>query len=138
MKGLLTLAWFLACSVPAVPGSLLDLNSMITKVTGKNALMDYGFYGCYCGWGGQGTPKDGTDWCCFVHDHCYGRLEEKGCRIRTQPYIYRFSRGLVICEPGSSCQVQLCTCDRKLAYCLKRNLRTYNPGYKYFPNMFCM
>lgn len=48
--------------VPAVPGSLLDLKSMIEKVTGKDALMDYGFYGCYCGWGGHGTPKDGTDW----------------------------------------------------------------------------
>lgn len=48
--------------VPAVPGSLLDLRSMIEKVTGKNALTNYGFYGCYCGWGGRGTPKDGTDW----------------------------------------------------------------------------
>lgn len=48
--------------VPAVPGSLLDLSTMIEKVTGKPALMNYGFYGCYCGWGGQGTPKDGTDW----------------------------------------------------------------------------
>eukprot|EP00074_Homo_sapiens_P106913 XP_024303474.1 calcium-dependent phospholipase A2 isoform X3 [Homo sapiens] len=62
MKGLLPLAWFLACSVPAVQGGLLDLKSMIEKVTGKNALTNYGFYGCYCGWGGRGTPKDGTDW----------------------------------------------------------------------------
>lgn len=48
--------------VPAVPGGLLDLKSMIEKVTGKTALTNYGFYGCYCGWGGRGTPKDGTDW----------------------------------------------------------------------------
>lgn len=48
--------------VPAVPGDLLDLRSMIEKVTGKNALTNYGFYGCYCGWGGRGTPKDDTDW----------------------------------------------------------------------------
>lgn len=48
--------------VLAVPGDLLGLKSMIEKVTGKNALINYGFYGCYCGWGGQGTPKDGTDW----------------------------------------------------------------------------
>ncbi|KAL4667276.1 hypothetical protein H8959_005965, partial [Pygathrix nigripes] len=61
MKGFLPLAWFLACSVPAVQGGLLDLKSMIEKVTGKNALTNYGFYGCYCGWGGRGTPKDGTD-----------------------------------------------------------------------------
>ncbi|XP_072863855.1 phospholipase A2 group V isoform X4 [Chlorocebus sabaeus] len=109
--------------VPAVQGGLLDLKSMIEKVTGKNALTNYGFYGCYCGWGGQGTPKDGTDrvslvtqagvqWCdlsslhprpsvlrcCWVHDHCYGRLEEKGCNIRIQSYKYRFAWGLVTCD----------------------------------------
>ena len=49
-------------AAPAVPGSLLDLKSVIEKVTGKPALENYGFYGCYCGWGGHGTPLDGTDW----------------------------------------------------------------------------
>ncbi|XP_037355904.1 phospholipase A2 group V [Talpa occidentalis] len=137
MKGLLALVGLLACSVPAVPGSLLDLKSMIEKVTGKNALTSYGFYGCYCGWGGHGTPKDATDWCCWLHDHCYGRLEEKACSIRTQSYRYRFARGLVTCESGAFCQVQLCTCDRRLSYCLRRNLRSYNPRYRYFPNAFC-
>nr|XP_014984114.2 calcium-dependent phospholipase A2 isoform X1 [Macaca mulatta] len=137
MKDFLPLAWFLACSVPAVQGGLLDLKSMIEKVTGKNALTNYGFYGCYCGWGGRGTPKDGTDRCCWVHDHCYGRLEEKGCNIRTQSYKYRFAWGLVTCEPGPFCHVQLCACDRKLVYCLKRNLWSYNPQYQYFPNILC-
>uniref|UniRef100_A0ABI7ZGD6 Phospholipase A2 n=1 Tax=Felis catus TaxID=9685 RepID=A0ABI7ZGD6_FELCA len=75
--------------------------------------------------------------CCWVHDHCYGRLEEKGCHIRTQSYKYRFARGLVTCELGPLCQVQLCACDRKLVYCLKRNLRSYNPRYRYFPNILC-
>ncbi|XP_034812952.1 phospholipase A2 group V isoform X1 [Pan paniscus] len=123
--------------VPAVQGGLLDLKSMIEKVTGKNALTNYGFYGCYCGWGGRGTPKDGTDWCCWAHDHCYGRLEEKGCNIRTQSYKYRFAWGVVTCEPGPFCHVKLCACDRKLVYCLKRNLRSYNPQYQYFPNILC-
>ncbi|CAO2589699.1 Phospholipase A2 group V [Lemmus lemmus] len=34
---------------------------MIEEVTGKDPIMNYGFYGCYCGLGGKGTPKDGTD-----------------------------------------------------------------------------
>ncbi|MBZ3876132.1 Calcium-dependent phospholipase A2, partial [Sciurus carolinensis] len=152
---------------PAVPGGLLDLKSMIEKVTGKDALKNYGFYGCYCGWGGRGTPKDGTDWCCWLHDLCYGRLEEEGCGIRTQSYQYRFARGRVTCgwelpearsrehplgqimhspglgarppsdEHGPFCPVGLCACDRKLVYCLKRNLWSYNPHYQYFPNIFC-
>ncbi|XP_042544648.1 phospholipase A2 group V [Dipodomys spectabilis] len=137
MRGILTLAWFLACTVPAVPGDLLDLKSMIEKVTGKDALKAYGFYGCYCGWGGRGTPKDGTDWCCWVHDQCYGRLEEEGCNIRTQSYKYRFAWGLVTCDRGTFCPAKLCTCDRNFVYCLKRNLWSYNPYYQYFPNIFC-
>ncbi|KAM5321814.1 phospholipase A2 group V isoform 2-T3 [Glossophaga mutica] len=98
MKGLLMLAWLLVCSAPAALGGLLELKSMIEQVTGKDALTNYGFYGCYCGWGGQGTPKDATDWCCWMHDHCYGLLEKKGCDIRTQYYKHRFSRGLVTCD----------------------------------------
>ncbi|XP_045154985.1 phospholipase A2 group V isoform X1 [Echinops telfairi] len=137
MKALLMLAWLLTCSVHTVPGGLLELKSMIEKVTGKTALTNYGFYGCYCGWGGQGTPKDATDWCCWVHDHCYGRLEETSCNIRTQSYKYRVTWGLVTCETGTFCQTQLCTCDRKLVHCLWRNLRSYNPIYRFLPNIFC-
>lgn len=137
MKGLLILAWFLVCSVPAVPGGFLELSSMIEEVTGKDPIMNYGFYGCYCGWGGKGTPKDGTDRCCWVHDRCYGELEEKGCGIRTQSYNYRVTRGQVICEYGSFCSTRLCACDRKLVHCLRRNLWSYNPYYQYYPNFLC-
>ncbi|XP_063091706.1 phospholipase A2 group V isoform X2 [Cavia porcellus] len=101
MKGFLTLAWLLAYSVSVVTGGLLELKSMIEEVTGKNALMDYGFYGCYCGLGGHGVPKDPTDWCCWMHDRCYGKLEEEGCDIRAQYYTYRVRRGLVTCDLGN-------------------------------------
>ncbi|XP_064137475.1 phospholipase A2 group V [Loxodonta africana] len=137
MKALLVLAWFLTCSVHTVPGGLLELKSMIETITGKNALLNYGFYGCYCGLGGQGTPKDGTDWCCWVHDHCYGLLEEKGCNIVTQSYKYKVTWGSVTCELGPFCQVHLCACDRKLVYCLRRKLRSYDSSYQYFPRVFC-
>ncbi|XP_049734100.1 phospholipase A2 group V isoform X2 [Elephas maximus indicus] len=110
---------------------------MIEAITGKNALLNYGFYGCYCGLGGQGTPKDGTDWCCWVHDHCYGLLEEKGCNIVTQSYKYKVTWGSVTCELGPFCQVHLCACDRKLVYCLRRKLRSYDSSYQYFPRVFC-
>ncbi|KAL6067373.1 hypothetical protein STEG23_012466 [Scotinomys teguina] len=122
--------------VPAVPGGLLELKSMIGKVTGKDPIMNYGFYGCYCGWGGKGTPKDGTDWCCQMHDRCYGELENS-CSIWTQSYDYRFSQGMVMCEYTSYCSGKLCDCDRKLVYCLRRNLRSYNPLYQYYPNFLC-
>ncbi|XP_063091707.1 phospholipase A2 group V isoform X3 [Cavia porcellus] len=75
--------------------------------------------------------------CCWMHDRCYGKLEEEGCDIRAQYYTYRVRRGLVTCDIGSLCPMQLCSCDQKLAYCLKRNLWSYNPNYQYFPNIFC-
>uniref|UniRef100_A0A4W2H632 Phospholipase A2 n=1 Tax=Bos indicus x Bos taurus TaxID=30522 RepID=A0A4W2H632_BOBOX len=113
MKGLLMLAWFLACSVPAVPGSLLDLKSMIEKVTGKPALKYYGFYGCYCGWGGHGTPMDGTDWCCWKHDHCYAQMETQDCDVLTQAYRYRVAWGFIICGPGPPSHSDNCQLEKE-------------------------
>lgn len=57
------------CELPKFPppglsparGSLWDLHDMISKGTGKNALLYYASYGCYCGLGGRGQPKDPTD-----------------------------------------------------------------------------
>nr|XP_048299322.1 phospholipase A2 group V-like isoform X2 [Myodes glareolus] len=137
MKGLLILAWFLVCSVPAVPGGFIELRSMIDEVTGMDPILDFGFYGCYCGFGGKGMPKDNTDWCCWAHDRCYGELEKKGCDIRFQSYDYRVTGGLVTCEYGSYCSTRLCDCDRTLVYCLRRNLWNYNPDYQFYPNFLC-
>ncbi|KFV10532.1 Phospholipase A2, membrane associated, partial [Pterocles gutturalis] len=56
--------------------SLWDLHKMITKATGKNALLHYSFYGCL---GGRGQPKDATDRCCQLHDICYDNLQSYSC-----------------------------------------------------------
>ncbi|KGL97215.1 Basic phospholipase A2 Cdr-13, partial [Charadrius vociferus] len=59
--------------------SLWDLHKMITGATGRNAVWYYSFYGCYCGFGGKGQPKDATDRCCRLHDICYNNLLSYGC-----------------------------------------------------------
>lgn len=40
---------------------LLELAGVIKCSTGRSALA-YMMYGCYCGLGGQGWPRDRADW----------------------------------------------------------------------------
>ncbi|KAG7316935.1 hypothetical protein KOW79_019233 [Hemibagrus wyckioides] len=64
---------------------LLELASIIKCSTGRSAL-SYLMYGCYCGLGGKGWPRDRADWCCHKHDCCYGDAEIAGCHTVTDKY----------------------------------------------------
>uniref|UniRef100_A0A8C8EAU3 Phospholipase A2 n=1 Tax=Otus sunia TaxID=257818 RepID=A0A8C8EAU3_9STRI len=124
----------LRCLSPA-PGSLWNLHKMITKTTGRNALLHYSSYGCYCGWGGKGQPKDATDRCCQRHDTCYNNL----LRGVTPPPC---KLGLTLGSPlpagrSSWCAQLSCECDRSLALCLKQNIWTYSKRYLFYPKHRC-
>nr|C0HM79.1 RecName: Full=Basic phospholipase A2; Short=svPLA2 [Agkistrodon piscivorus leucostoma] len=80
------------------------------KLIKKSGMLWYSAYGCYCGWGGQGRPKDATDRCCFVHDCCYGKVT--GCNPK--------------CGGTNPCKKQICECDRAAAICFRDNLKTYD------------
>nr|XP_001095528.1 group IID secretory phospholipase A2 [Macaca mulatta] len=116
-----------------IQGGILNLNKMVKQVTGKMPLFFYWPYGCYCGPGGRGQPKDATDWCCQTHDCCYDHLKTHGCCIHTDHYRYSFSHGDIHCsDKGSWCEQQLCACDKEVAFCLKRNLDTYKKRLRFY------
>ncbi|XP_012512375.1 PREDICTED: group IID secretory phospholipase A2 [Propithecus coquereli] len=130
----------LGCLAGVMPaqGGILNLNKMIKQVTGKIPLFSYWPYGCYCGLGGRGQPKDATDWCCKVHDCCYAHLRFHRCALHMDHYRYNFSHGVVQCsDKGTWCEQKLCACDKEVAFCLKRNLDTYNKHLRFYWRPHC-
>uniref|UniRef100_F7GTB5 Phospholipase A2 n=1 Tax=Callithrix jacchus TaxID=9483 RepID=F7GTB5_CALJA len=98
MKTLLLLAVIMVFGLLQAHGDLLNFRKMIKLATGKEATTSYGFYGCHCGVGGKGSPKDATDRCCFAHDCCYKRLERRGCGTKFLSYKFSNKGSSITCE----------------------------------------
>ncbi|XP_049760986.1 group 10 secretory phospholipase A2 [Elephas maximus indicus] len=75
---------------------LLELAGTLECASTLSALA-YISYGCHCGLGGQGRPRDTTDWCCHRHDCCYGLAEEAGCRPKLDRYSWKCTDNRVVC-----------------------------------------
>ncbi|MFH4982941.1 hypothetical protein AB6A40_009650 [Gnathostoma spinigerum] len=103
--------------------SLINLYTM-TKCHLQISAFYYNGYGCYCGYGGGGTPVDDIDRCCMEHDYCYSKATTiGGCSWAIQKYLtnyhYQCTDHEAYClkEKNDCCQEWLCECDRAVVYC---------------------
>ncbi|KAM9811016.1 phospholipase A2-like [Neosynchiropus ocellatus] len=122
-------------SMLRVPRALWQFASMIRCVQPKVNPFQYYDYGCWCGLGGGGTPRDGVDVCCQIHDKCYEKSRKTpGCTaIVDLPYVLKFeytcSNQEVTCSDcNNKCEAAVCECDRAAAHCFAKNV--YNEGNK--------
>ncbi|KAL7377956.1 hypothetical protein ABVT39_006655 [Epinephelus coioides] len=114
---------------------LLELAGAIKCSTGRSPL-SYVMYGCYCGLGGQGWPRDKTDWCCHRHDCCYGTAEQLGCYTKTDQYHWTCEDKKAECDDlEDECKKLLCKCDRDAAKCLRK--APFNRKYAVYPDFLC-
>ncbi|XP_062046539.1 phospholipase A2, membrane associated-like [Lepus europaeus] len=137
MKALLLWTVIMVIGTLQAHCNLIAFSDMIKHRTGKGALLNYNGYGCHCGLGGKGEPKDATDRCCVDHDCCYERLKNMGCGTKLLNYNYSISEGKITCANQDFCKRQVCQCDKIAADCFAANQITYNVKYQRYPNSLC-
>ncbi|NXF02374.1 PA2V Phospholipase, partial [Smithornis capensis] len=114
---------------------IIELAGAISCGTGRSPLAYIG-YGCYCGLGGHGWPKDRTDWCCHTHDCCYDKAEKEGCSPKVQRYQWVCEQNTVRCDNLTDrCEKMVCLCDQEAAKCW--GAAPYNPYFALWPDFLC-
>ncbi|XP_007423192.2 basic phospholipase A2 PLA-B-like [Python bivittatus] len=128
-----------ASALAFTAGSLLNFKLMIQRVTQKNALIHFNGYGCFCGKGGRGKPRDNTDMCCYKHDCCYEGLHRQGCHPFIEHYRYLIINNNVLCKyrNRSACATLACECDKHASLCFRREAATYSHKLRHYPAVLC-
>uniref|UniRef100_A0A669PXS5 Phospholipase A2 n=2 Tax=Phasianus colchicus TaxID=9054 RepID=A0A669PXS5_PHACC len=116
--GVLFLLSVVAAIAAVSPRALWEFRSMIKcTIPDSYPLLEFNDYGCFCGYGGSGTPVDQLDRCCQAHDQCYTRAKSVCAASNDTPYTktYKYSceNKAITCSSTSCldslpCSVSLC------------------------------
>ncbi|NXV91362.1 PA21B Phospholipase, partial [Calonectris borealis] len=124
-----------AASAAVSPRALWEFRKMIKcTIPDSRPVLEFADYGCYCGFGGSGTPVDELDRCCQVHDDCYSQAKKlESCRFLvdnpyTKSYSFSCSSGQITCNNTNKCETFICNCDRAAALCFAK--APYNPEHR--------
>ncbi|XP_020624284.1 phospholipase A2 A2-actitoxin-Cgg2a-like [Orbicella faveolata] len=123
--------------------NLGQFGAMVLCETKRNPLHYIG-YGCWCGFGGKGTPVDEIDQCCYIHDRCYDNITEKGtCPFEIGVYANVYKRkdctrcAEISIFGNSRCEKELCECDAAAARCFKKYDSKFQDRYKNYDKSSC-
>ncbi|XP_017587138.1 PREDICTED: group 10 secretory phospholipase A2 [Corvus brachyrhynchos] len=122
---------------------IVELAGAISCGTGRSPLAYIG-YGCYCGLGGRGWPKDKTDWCCHSDT---GFIHQSPVKSEKVPILVAVGFGVkpIISHPWLTfsfadnltdrCEKMVCLCDQEAAKCW--GAAPYNPHFILWPDFLC-
>ncbi|XP_048066327.1 phospholipase A2-like isoform X1 [Megalobrama amblycephala] len=125
--------------------NLLQFEDMIEcTIPNSSPVLDFADYGCFCGFGGQGSPVDQLDRCCFTHDDCYAKAKilQSCTSLFDSPYTNTYdyqcdkiTRTITCLASNDDCDMFICQCDKAAAECFAQS--PYNASNNHLPSSVC-